>query len=393
MLLTKKLLTKSQVNKTKNTVSLASIFIFSFSPISLATELHLSEPQSKNNESKQATDNTFSSFYYLGGKIGSNTYQDGCESWNISCEESDLGLGVFGGYQLNQYIAFETAYLKLGEAKATYLETGVEQTYIGSMQGFEFSVLASINLTDELAAFAKAGTFNWFGENKNDEAPHSSYSWAPTVGTGLSYQITKNWQARVEYQYFHELGNRTLGSSSSHLTTLGVSYRFGEEKLAPKKMKTKPQKKSIPPKAQPAPQIIPIATKPAKILPEHKLSVLFAFDDSKLLTPQALSSVVKQLTEHPQRKVILKGYTDAKGSTEYNLKLSEKRVNTIKQYLVTQGVEERQITSNYFGEASPLFDNLTAEHRNKNRRVLVFIPELTLNKSVNSNQAKQGAGQ
>jgi len=393
MLLAKKLLRKPQTTKTNNTVSLVSIFIFSFSSISLATEPYLSEPLSENNQSKQTEDNNFSSFYYLGGKIGSNTYQDGCESWSISCDESDLGLGLFGGYQLNEYIAFEAAYLKLGEAKATYLETGVEQTYIGSMHGFEFSALASINLTDEFAAFAKAGTFNWFGENNNDEASHSSYSWAPTIGTGLSYQITKNWQARIEYQYFHELGNRTLGSSSSHLTTLGVSYRFNEDKLPSKKIKTPPPKKSIPAKAKQAPKVRPIAVKPAKVLPAHKLSVLFDFDNSDLLIPQALSSVVKQLTQHPQRKVILKGYTDAKGSAEYNLKLSERRVNTLKQYLVTQGVEERQITSHYFGEASPLFDNLTAEHRNKNRRVLVLVPELTLNESVNPNQAKQGAVQ
>ena len=334
-----------------------------------------------------------SPYFYLGGKLGINHYQDACELWSLDCDKDSAAAGLFAGYQFNNNFAFEAAYLKLGEAKATYLETGVEQTYIGSMHGFEFSALASINLTDDLAAFAKAGTFNWFGENKNDEAPHKSYSWAPTVGTGLSYQITKNWQARVEYQYFHELGNRTLGSSSSHLTTLGVRYSFSEDKLPPKKMKTIPQKKSTPPKAKQAPKLIPIAVKPAKILPAHKLSVLFAFDDSGLLTPQALSSVVKQLTQHPQREVILKGYTDAKGSTEYNLKLSKKRVNSIKQYLVSQGVEERQITSHYFGEASPLFDNLTAEHRNKNRRVLVFIPELTLNESVNSNQAKQGAGQ
>jgi len=184
-----------------------------------------------------------------------------------------------------------------------------------------------------------------------------------------------------------------LGSSSSHFTTLGVRYSFSEEKLPPKKMKTIPQKKSIPPKVKQAPKVIPIAIKPAKVLPAHKLSVLFAFDDSNLLTPQALSSVVKQLTQHPQRKVILKGYTDAKGSTEYNLKLSKKRVNTIKQYLVTQGIEEIQITSHYFGEASPLIDNLTAEHRNKNRRVLVFVPEFTLNETINPNQTKQGAVQ
>jgi len=231
MLLVKIILTKLRTDTPRKNIKFTSLFpllfILSFPSICFATEANRPE-QSEVRENNQADNQSFLSFYYLGGKIGSNTYQDGCESWSLNCTENDLALGVFGGYQLNQYIAFEAAYLKLGEAKATYLETGVEQTYIGSMQGFEFSALASINLTKNFATFAKAGTFNWFGENNNSEISHTGYSWAPTAGVGLSYQFTKNWQARVEYQYFHELGNTTLGSSSSHLTTLGISYRFGE---------------------------------------------------------------------------------------------------------------------------------------------------------------------
>jgi len=249
MILAKILLSKLRTFQPKKNISLTSFltlfFILHFSSMSLATEAKLTELLPEENISNQ-TDNSFSSFYYLGGKIGSNTYQDGCESWSLNCKESDLALGIFGGYQFNQYIAFEASYLKLGEAKATYLETGVEQTYIGSMQGFEFSALASVNLTENFSIFAKAGAFNWFGENNNNEVSHDGYSWAPTAGTGFTYQITQNWQARIEYQYFHELGNRTLGSSSSHLATLGISYRFGEKKKPLIKKKTLPAQTNTP---------------------------------------------------------------------------------------------------------------------------------------------------
>lgn len=392
MLLTKLRTDKSQ--KSINIISLFSvIFIISYASVSLATEPYLSESTSENNENNQVGSNDFSSFYYLGGKIGNNTYQDGCESWSINCKENDLAMGIFGGYQLNQYIAFEAAYLKLGEAEATYLETGVEQTYIGSMRGFEFSALAEIKLTERFAAFAKAGTFNWFGENNNNDISHDGYSWAPTAGLGLSYQISHAWQARFEYQYFHELGNTTLGSSSSHLTTLGVSYRFGEDNKPLKQKQTMPIKNTTPAVAKPAPMVVPVVAKPNKVLPAQKLSILFAFDKSKLDTPQALYPVITQLKQYPQSKVILKGFTDAKGSAEYNLTLSEKRVNTIKRYLITQGVSAEQISSHYFGERSPLFDNSTAEHRNKNRRVLVLMPKVTLNESADLNNTKQGAAQ
>lgn len=356
--------------------------------------VHATEPVPSKPEQEQQT-SEFESFYYAGGKLGINRYQDACESWHTSCEHNDLGLGLFGGYQLNKYLGFEFSYLKLGEASGKYIETGVEQKYAGTMQGFDFSAVASINLYQQLGAFAKLGTMNWYGENSSHHGTLTSYSWAPTAGTGLTYQFSKNWQARLEYQYFHELGNEKLGSTNAHFTSLGVSYRFGSEKKPVKSKQnstyTKPvkaqQKAADKPRPPAKPVVAPVPAR-AHHIAAQRVSVLFAFDSDKLNNSQQLNDIVKLLNKHPQARVTLKGYTDAKGSEAYNLKLSKRRVASIKHYLVSQGVSERQISSDYFGEKYPVVDNLTPEHRNKNRRVDVTTAKFTV---YDNQPSKQGA--
>ncbi len=343
------------------------------------------EPKQKNSINSESN---FQSFYYLGGKLGINRYQDVCESWSVDCEHNDLALGFFGGYQLNEYIAFEAAYLKLGDATATYIETGVEQEYVGSMQGFELSALTTLNIFKGFSIFAKAGTFNWYGENTSHHGKLDSYSWAPTAGAGFSYQISKSWQARLEYQYFHELGNSKLGSTNAHLTTLGVSYRFGETKAPRKHKKITPTKqntaKQVTKQAAPIPAVIN-----TKIIAAESINILFAFDDSKLLTPNQLSSIINKLKKFPQAKVILTGHTDSTGDSQYNLELSKKRVNTIKEYLIAQGVNVEQIEADSFGEEKPIIDTPTTKHQYKNRRVEVYFSELKVDMK-NDNQTKSG---
>ena len=360
-----------------------------FNQFAHATEPVPSKPEQEHKKTK------FEPFYYAGAKLGINRYQDACEAWHTSCEHNDLGLGLFGGYQLNKYLGFEFSYLKLGEASGKYIETGVEQKYAGTMQGFDFSAVASIDIYKRLGAFAKLGTMNWYGENSSHHGTLTSYSWAPMAGTGLTYQFSKAWQARLEYQYFHELGNEKLGSTNSHFTSLGVSYRFGSEKKPIKSKKTrqysqpvKAQQKAIETPARPTKPVVAPVPARAQPIAAQRVSVQFDFDSDKLKNRHQLDNIIVLLKKYPQASVTLKGYTDSKGSEAYNLELSKRRVTRIEQYLVAQGVSKRQITSDYFGEKHPVIDNLTQEHRDKNRRVEVSTKKFT----VYDNQAvKQGA--
>jgi outer membrane protein OmpA-like peptidoglycan-associated protein len=75
------------------------------------------------------------------------------------------------------------------------------------------------------------------------------------------------------------------------------------------------------------------------------------------------------LKDNPSYKVDVDGHTDNTGSDDLNQKLSESRANSVKQYLVDNGIDESRIVATGYGETKPIADNKTAAGRSKNRRV------------------------
>jgi len=71
--------------------------------------------------------------------------------------------------------------------------------------------------------------------------------------------------------------------------------------------------------------------------------------------------------------IIISGHTDSKGSDEYNQKLSENRVNTVYNYLTSNGIKSERITKSWFGEEKPIKENSTDINRAFNRRVEIKI--------------------
>ncbi len=81
------------------------------------------------------------------------------------------------------------------------------------------------------------------------------------------------------------------------------------------------------------------------------------------------------MTEYPQRTAAIEGFTDSMGSEEYNQDLSQRRADSVKGYLVRQGVETSRLSSAGRGENSPVADNESAAGRQQNRRVEVIISQ------------------
>lgn len=99
--------------------------------------------------------------------------------------------------------------------------------------------------------------------------------------------------------------------------------------------------------------------------------VLFAFDSARL-TPageKALAPHAEYLKANADKKVVIAGYTDSTGPEEYNLKLSQRRAEAAKAYLVQQGVKPCRLTAKGYGETNFVADNKTAQGRAQNRRI------------------------
>ena len=75
------------------------------------------------------------------------------------------------------------------------------------------------------------------------------------------------------------------------------------------------------------------------------------------------------LENNPDMNVEIQGYTDNTGTENYNQKLSEKRADVVKDYLVSKGIDANRLTVKGFGEKDPIANNNTAEGRALNRRI------------------------
>jgi len=86
-----------------------------------------------------------------------------------------------------------------------------------------------------------------------------------------------------------------------------------------------------------------------------------------------LTDLFEYLERHPDIKVEIAGHTDNTGTAAHNLKLSQDRANTIRDYLLKKGIKPTQITAKGYGAADPVADNTTEEGRQLNRRTEVRI--------------------
>jgi outer membrane protein OmpA-like peptidoglycan-associated protein len=93
----------------------------------------------------------------------------------------------------------------------------------------------------------------------------------------------------------------------------------------------------------------------------------------KTSTQISLAKVAGILEAYPGLKVQVEGYTDSVGGDDYNQKLSENRANAVMNFLVSQGVNQANITAQGYGKADPVADNSTAAGRAQNRRVNLVV--------------------
>ena len=104
--------------------------------------------------------------------------------------------------------------------------------------------------------------------------------------------------------------------------------------------------------------------------------VLFASGKSELLpTAQLkLNSVADSLTQQdPESKIVVEGHTDSQGSASYNMDLSQRRAQAVRDYLVSRGIASDRVTSQGYGFARSIADNKSAEGRANNRRVEIVV--------------------
>lgn len=121
--------------------------------------------------------------------------------------------------------------------------------------------------------------------------------------------------------------------------------------------------------ASPAPAALAKPAAPAKQLVLEGVN----FDTNQATLTQAGRDIIDQnaetLKQWADAKIVITGHTDSRGSEQYNLDLSFRRAQAVRDYLISKGIPATLLITRGLGEARPIADNNTAAGRSKNRRV------------------------
>jgi OOP family OmpA-OmpF porin len=131
--------------------------------------------------------------------------------------------------------------------------------------------------------------------------------------------------------------------------------------------------------ATPSHTIVVVPLSHEKLVKEKELRVQLKtqFDfNQAVIRPEykgKLQAVAKFMIKYPETTTTIEGHTCSMGPAEYNLKLSARRAQAVKDYLVHAGVDAFRLSTAAYGETKPVADNSTEAGREKNRRVMAII--------------------
>lgn len=148
-------------------------------------------------------------------------------------------------------------------------------------------------------------------------------------------------------------------------------------------VKPEPKPEPVPPPAAPTPEPTPPPPPPAaRVIDRLTIHVNFDFDKSNIRKSDEaeLKKAIDFVRKYPDAKVELEGHTDGKGTEKYNQKLSERRAEAVKQYLIKEGaVDQARISATGYGKSRPIAPNKTKQGKDnpkgraENRRVEILI--------------------
>jgi len=219
----------------------------------------------------------------------------------------------------------------------------------------------------ELYGTGQGGVFTGLSGRLNHTAPGFS------VGGGINFNVTPQFAVGVFGRWNRaymsprpkdlgptQVSDQRFGEDARWMTVgLGLKYAFNRPMAAP----------------PPAPPAVAQALPPPPPPPAKKKIVLrsvhFDFDKSTIRSDAVpvLNEAAETLKAEGGIAVIVDGHTDSVGSDTYNQKLSHRRAEAVRQYLVKHGIPANRITTEGFGESRPVASNDTADGRAQNRRV------------------------
>ena len=297
-----------------------------------------------------------------------------------SSDERDVGYKLFMGKQLNRNFAIEGGYFDLGDfnyrsGTAQGGTTGANLSY----KGLNLDLVTMLPFTDRFSIYSRLGVqytkaVTEFNGTLTTGRVYKDKNFNPKVGLGMEYKLSEALAVRAEVER-NRMDDAVRNKANVDLYSLGLVYKLGRPAYAPVVYTPPPAEPVV---EAPAPMPAP-APAPAPMPTSEKVSfaaeALFDFDKSvvKPAGRAALDDLLMKLQGMNTEVMVTVGHTDSVGSDAYNQKLSQRRAEAVKAYIVSKGVDASRVYTEGKGESQPVADNKTAEGRAKNRRVTVEV--------------------
>ena len=278
-------------------------------------------------------------------------------------------MAPFVGYMFNEYIGV-MGQLHAWGAKTDDFgpQSNDNTTYVG---GLAAGPRGAIPLGDvgELYVTFQPGIFTGLADHVVNNT-----SFGFSTGAGLNFNVTDNLALGI-FGRWNRLYARVRAVSNDPINdpwdnerhdpkyvTTGVALTYSFAEAAP------------PPPPPPPPPPAPTPVMKKKVVPR---AVYFDFDKSNIRSDarSTLDEAIRIIKEQGAPVVICQGHTDSRGTEPYNEKLSVRRAQAVKDYLVKGGVPASSIRIEGFGETRPVASNDTNDGRQQNRRVELQLME------------------
>ena len=320
--------------------------------------------------------------FYAGVKAGQASFHDGIKDfYDNAYHRNSFTYGVFGGYQIlnrdNLGLAVELGYDDFGRVKGREAGKTVAKH---TNHGTHLSLKGSYEVLNGLDVYGKAGValvrsdYKFYdaanGARKHADGRHSLRT-SGLFAVGAEYAVLPELAVRLEYQWLTRVGKfREQDKANSSVDynpwigsiNAGVSYRFGQGAA-------------------------PVVAAPEVVSKTFNLNsdVTFAFGKANL-KPQAqaaLDGIYGEIAQINAAKVAVAGYTDRIGSDAGNLKLSQRRADTVANYFVSKGVAADAISATGYGKANPVTGATCDQVKGRKALIACLAPDRRVEIAVN----------
>ena len=278
---------------------------------------------------------------------------------------------------------------------------------VGLQLGYEFAnnrraveLGASTELTGPEIDLYELSLLNFFGQNENssrrpywiagfafsdndedDSVDDNVFS--GLIGVGLSGFIDRRTEIRGDIRAYPSIDNDADdgGTFVDFGVNIAFNYHFRDH-ASGSSSRSAPAPVATPaPQPEPARRVAPAPAPPAAEVAETRtitirLNVEFETNSANVAAVYGdeIQEVANAMRAQSDLELVLEGHTDDRGSDVYNQGLSQRRVEAVKQVLVSQyGIDANRVSAVGYGEARPIADNTTADGRARNRRVVGVI--------------------